>query len=404
MFDRLKYRVALRQGTMLAILLVVLIGLLFGHGVVTLLSQLRQKRAELRSDPERCFSTEVEIDRDTLFIKITDGEIVGYTDVTFYDQATLNEVVSYALAHTEGRGKYDFAGHRTIYEVTEQGTNLYIGLYDYTKDYSAMKRNSVLFVIIAAVGFVAVGFFAINSAKRQIAPIEEAFEKQKELIANASHELKTPLTVISANLDILQTYRGEMSDEVKKWIDGVSDQVNRMKSMVEEMLELAKMESEYKKDVFCPVDLSEVVEGVVLGTEVLAFERSIEMKTEIEKSLFVDGVSQKLEKLVYILVENAFKYTPHGGYVEVALKQEKRHVVFSVKNSGEGIEKEDIPKLFDRFYRTDESHHTANGFGLGLAIAKSIVDAHEASIDVESVVGEYTLFSVTFAKNPKGRG
>ena len=95
------------------------------------------------------------------------------------------------------------------------------------------------------------------------------------------------------------------------------------------------------------------------------------------------------------------KYTPRGGTVDVSVRSEKRKVVLAVKNTGEGIAEEDSPKLFDRFYRTDESHHSANGFGLGLAIAKSIALSHDAEIDVDSVVGEYTTFSVTFAKANK---
>ena len=140
--------------------------------------------------------------------------------------------------------------------------------------------------------------------------------------------------------------------------------------------------------------MSQIIEVVTLETEVLAFEKQVEMVSEIKKDVFVTANKEDMEKLAFILVENAIKYTPAGGKITVKLSAERRKAALKVKNTGEGIEREAIPKLFDRFYRCDESHAENGSFGLGLSIAKAIADADNAGLGVDSQVGKYTEFVV----------
>ena len=165
------------------------------------------------------------------------------------------------------------------------------------------------------------------------------------------------------------------------------------------MLELAKMESGKNNDIKVPVNLSEVAESVVLGAEVLAFEHNITFETDIKSSVMINGVEAQIEKLIYILTENALKYTDEGGKVTVSVSGDRKKAVLKVKNTGAGIARENLPKLFDRFYRTDEAHTASNSFGLGLAIAKSIVDSHGGTIGVDSKEGEFTEFVVLFRQS-----
>ena len=408
MFEKLRGKVALKQSLALGLLLWFLLGTVFAYNVFSLLTQIDNKLNELSYASYARLTFKVskeEDDRDTICVFVAKDGTRTFSDPDFYDEKTLNEVVDYMVANPKQNGRLVISGRRIAYVVEVNNDNYICGVFDYTKEYSALRKLAMLLIVVGAVGLVLIGFFSANSAKRQIAPVEDAFEKQKDLVANASHELKTPLTVINANLEILKSDRDKIPEEEYKWLEGISEQVTRMKLMVEEMLELAKLESGLKQEVKVPVNLSEVVEEVVLGSEALAFEHTISMNSEIEKDQYIMGVGTQIEKLAYILVENALKYTPEGGVVDVVVKSDRRKVFVRVKNTGDGIPKEDIPKIFDRFYRTDESHHAPDGFGLGLAIAKSIADAHGAEISVNSEVGKYTEFVVCFARGrAKGEG
>ena len=172
-----------------------------------------------------------------------------------------------------------------------------------------------------------------------------------------------------------------------------------MSNLINDVLDLAKVDSfKDDKSVLFEINLSELLQGALLGMELVLYENGINLQTDIAESLKIKGNKENVEKLLYIFIDNAVKYTPRDGTVWVSLKQEKRKIVFRIKNSGEGIPKDKMNKLFDRFYRIDEARtqRGVQSFGLGLSIAKSIIDSMGASINVESKANEYTEFIITF--------
>jgi len=225
--------------------------------------------------------------------------------------------------------------------------------------------------------------------------------QHKELIANASHELRTPLTVINTNISILRSLEDELSEESKKWIDSIAVQAQRMSALVTEMLELARLDNAINKSQFELVNLSNLVKSAVLSMEGVALEKQVMVEHDlIRPNIHILGVHSSIERLVYILIDNAIKYANAEGVVTATVKAEKGRAVLKVRNTGDGIDEEKLPHLFERFYRADEAHGInvggESGFGLGLSIAKVIVDTHRAVISVDSVKNQYTEFTVQF--------
>lgn len=328
-----------------------------------------------------------------LIVKVYEDGRYKLSDSTFYSEETVNKIVAKLK---EGKGRTEIDGHYIAYSVKETDSDYYmINVYDYTKDRESFIVSLITILITGFAASMVVAVFIFIFTTRNLAPIEEAFTKQEELVANASHELKTPLTIINTNLSILNSTPDELTDDQKKWLAGIGTQVSRMSDMVNEMLLLARFEAIREKN-FTKVNFTEIVESVVLETEALAFEKNIEMDANVARNVFITARKADMEKLAYIFVENAMKYTAPNGKIVVKLSVERRKATLSVRNTGEGIPREVLPKIFTRFYRVDEAH-TANGsFGLGLAIAKAIVDGNNGTIGVDSKEGEYTEFFASF--------
>ncbi|MBR1624284.1 MAG: hypothetical protein IJ676_00930 [Clostridia bacterium] len=330
--------------------------------------------------------------RNSLIIKVYSNDKWKLSDNSFYEESTVTKLINKAK---EGTGRLKIDNNRIAYSVERDGGDSFytVYVYDYSADYDSYIFSFMTILITGLTVIAVVSFFLFRFTERNLKPIEDAFERQKELVANASHELKTPLTIINTDLAILNSSQDEFTDEQKKWLNGIQVQVTRMSNMINEMLQLARFEAVREKN-FSKINLSQIIEVVTLETEVLAFEKQVEMVSEIKKDVFVTANKEDMEKLAFILVENAIKYTPAGGKITVKLSAERRKAALKVKNTGEGIEREAIPKLFDRFYRCDESHAENGSFGLGLSIAKAIADANNAVLGVDSQVGKYTEFVV----------
>ncbi|MBQ9531420.1 MAG: HAMP domain-containing histidine kinase [Eubacterium sp.] len=223
-----------------------------------------------------------------------------------------------------------------------------------------------------------------------IKPVEESFEKQKQFIADASHELKTPLAVIMASSEALESNPNET-----KWLDNIKSESERMNKLITDLLELAKSEAVDDRSEFSVGNLSKTVEKSVLAFEGIMFEKGISLDYSIDDNIEIEMNEFKIGQLVSILLDNAIKHSEKGGIVTVDLKKE-RDVVFTVTNMGEGIPKGEEEKIFERFYRADESRNrNENRYGLGLAIAKNIATSHNAEISASSENG-LTTFKTVF--------
>lgn len=252
---------------------------------------------------------------------------------------------------------------------------------------------SLLFFFIAAL----VLFFLLSVllSRWALTPAEKAWEQQNRFVADASHELKTPLTVILANLDIIAAHRDSTVSEQKHWLDNTREEARRMQQLVTDLLFLARSDAGRLPEAGSEVSLSDCAEDRVLSFEAVAFEKGAALDSELEPGLIVYGNAGSFKQLITILLDNAVKYCGSHGTVSVTLKRRQDHAVLKVKNSGEPIPPEDLPHLFERFYRTDKSRtRTEGGYGLGLAIAESIVHAANGSIRCSSSAEEGTIFTV----------
>lgn len=251
-----------------------------------------------------------------------------------------------------------------------------------------LKRTTFFIGMISVILLSAAAYFLSGLI---VKPIKDTFEKQKQFISDASHELKTPLTVISTNADVLF---GEIGDN--KWLNYIQDQTTRMNVLVNELLDLSRLENKTSNFIKSEFDLSQAVTNAALPFECQAFESNKNFVLNIDSGITVIGSEQHIKQMTGIFIDNALKYSKDGGTVRVSLSKEDGKTVLSVYNTGAGVKDSEKDRLFERFYRSDESRNrTTGGYGLGLAIAKSIIDKHKFKIAVENEEGKSICFVVT---------
>ena len=257
-----------------------------------------------------------------------------------------------------------------------------------------------LFAVLMFIFFLAMLIFYFISKKlanRAAKPLEDAIAREKQFITDASHDLKTPLTVILSNADILSRNQACTVSEMSKWIDGTKQAASNMKELIEQMLVLSESETktEIQKE---DVNISDIAEKNALVMESVAYEKNIDYRTEIQPNIIIKGNADYVKRIVTSLIDNAIKYETEGGSICVSLHQSKKTVSFSVQNQSSVISKEDISHVFERFYRADKSRHADGSHGLGLAIVKNLTELMNGKIDVSSNEKDGTTFTVTLQK------
>jgi signal transduction histidine kinase len=274
----------------------------------------------------------------------------------------------------------------------------HIRFLDVTDSYRTIRSLafilSGLIIVILAVFFFISRFFA----NRAIKPMEEAWEKQNRFITDASHELKTPLSVINANCGVLYADKDETVGSQLKWVDSIMRATDRMTGFVSSMLSLLSLEDTQLRLQRYLFDLSEVVSDAIDEIEAPSVEKRLTVYREIESCAMIESDREHVHKILSILLNNAVKYTSSCGEIVVSLIKGNRNVICTVRNSGDGIPAEELPHLFDRFYRGDPARSSENsGYGLGLSIAKAIANQLGAELTVESVLNNFTEFKLAFA-------
>lgn len=244
--------------------------------------------------------------------------------------------------------------------------------------------------IIALVTLLLVFILVSVFSKKAINPIIESMEKQKQFITDAGHEIKTPLAIISANADVLELTSGK-----NEWITSIRNQTGRLDKLVKNLLMLSKMNEDDVKLVFSDFDLSNTVFEAASPFEVIAEKQNKKFIMDIQPGLKLHGDEGGIRQLVSILVDNAIKYSNDGGTIKISLSSAKRDAKIEVYNTADKIDKENLDKLFDRFYRVDSSRsRETGGYGIGLSIAKSIAEAHHGKISARSEDGKSICFTV----------
>ena len=303
-----------------------------------------------------------------------EGEIlkVDTADVAALDQ---EDLVQLALEIIE-KGNSSGVERNLIYRMEEKKDYILVAFLDNTL---MLKKAGTLIEytwIFGGITLVALFFLARFLAEKIVAPLEESYQRQKQFISDAGHELKTPVAVVNANVELLGRQIGE-----NQWLANIRYENERMSALILQLLELAKTEN-----VTPPmerVDYGHLVCGEALPFESVAYEKGIRLVTDIEEDICVWGNPGQLKQLVSILTDNAIRHSRRGNCVRLTVKKEKNSAILSVKNQGEEIPPEQRKHLFERFYRTDTARSGEDGhYGLGLAIAKAICTAHKGSIGV----------------------
>lgn len=325
-----------------------------------------------------------------------DGSVTVANDVTtaVISEETLATALAEIDTTTDCSGTLNDVGLH--YVCMSVNSMRYVAFADTasTSNWQSLAVNLAITGVVVLIIFFIISLFF---SKWALKPVREAWDAQRQFVADASHELKTPLTVILANTSILLKHPERTIASQSQWVESTQVEANNMQGLVSEMLELAEVEETTKKTAsFSSVDLSDLVDGEALQFESVAFERNCTLQSDIEEGVKVEGDPTRLQKVVSTLIENALKYVDDNGTVYVKLTHEGKHALFSVRNTGSYVEPKDQPHIFDRFYRTDKARTSGTGgYGLGLAIARETVQTHGGEITCTSSETEGTTFTVS---------
>lgn len=280
---------------------------------------------------------------------------------------------------------------------TMEGTKIAFADQGYEwNNLKALLINCLLIFFVSVILFLILSLYLSRLALK---PVETAWKQQNQFIADASHELKTPLTVILANLQILSSHKECTIKDQEKWLDNTKEEAARMKQLVEELLFLARSDAgtvEAAQITKAPLNFSDIVLNGVLLFESVAFENKVNLENDIEPGITLEGCEAQLKQVITILLDNACKYAGKNGAVSVRLKKSAHHVVLTIQNTGEPIPLEEQKHIFERFYRTDKSRvRKEGGYGLGLSIAKTILEQHKGKIGVSSSSETGTIFTIS---------
>lgn len=259
---------------------------------------------------------------------------------------------------------------------------------------------AIVMVILISIGLsIVLGNFL---AARALEPIRKSYEQQRNFLADASHELRTPVAVVLTNLEALMSQKEKLAESELRWIDNAYSEIKRTRDVVEDLLLLAKADAGEQISEFEPVDVSYLVLEVTEPLESLAQKRGISMRVDISDiDLYTYGDKKRLEELFTILIENAIKYTNFGGQVEVKVYATEEIIRVEVIDNGIGIAEEEQDKIFERFYRVDKARsRREGGTGLGLSIARLIVEEHNGKIGLRSKENEGTTFYLLLDRIP----
>ena len=291
---------------------------------------------------------------------------------TVYTDAELEALAKRLVGDDDTEGTAD----NLAFYKTDKGTYTLVVFMDNTvvnERAMTLLRYTLIFGGVALVAFF---FLSVFLARKIVTPLEESYQKQKQFNSDAGHELKTPISVVSANAELLAR---EMGDN--RWLANIQYENERMGVLVGQLLDLARTEN-----VTLPterLDLSRLTDGEALPFESVAYERGLTLRCDVAEAIAVVGNGTQLRQLVSILLDNAVRHSAGEGEVGLSLKREHGAAVLSVKNAGEPIPEAVRERLFERFYRVDAARNSEGGhYGLGLAIAKAIVTAHKGRIDV----------------------
>ncbi|WP_295615893.1 HAMP domain-containing sensor histidine kinase [uncultured Intestinimonas sp.] len=397
MIQRLRFKFVLVNMGIVTILLCTILGLVFYFTSAQLEMESIRMMEDIASRPFQLDAPgepgpDVRLPFFTLQVG-PHGELMsadsGYYDLS--DGDLLSGLVATAAASPQRLGvisEYELRYYRVDAPASQR-----LVFADISSERATLEGLRTTCLLIGGLSFFAFLWVSILLSKWAVRPVELAWKQQRRFVAAASHELKTPLTVIMTNAELLAA--PELREEKReKSLSSILAMSRQMRGLIEQMLELARTDSPEAAALFRPVDLSRLVSQAVLPFEPLFFERGLSLDAQVEEGIGVTGEETQLRRVVEILLDNAQKYAKPGGSAAVVLRRRGRgRCVLSVSDEGDPIPLEERRQIFQRFYRADPARSRDGSFGLGLSIAEGIVKQHRGRIWAESRDGR-NIFSV----------
>lgn len=318
---------------------------------------------------------------------------------TFYSVAVSNDGKVLAVSNDESAIYSDeeleeiainiFKGNDTngvrqslVFYRTDKGGYTLVAFMDNTVAKENMNTVFRYTLIIGGIAIVAFFFLAVYLANRIVKPLEESYQKQKQFVSDAGHELKTPVAAVNANIELLSREIGE-----NRWIANIQYENERMSALITQLLDLARTENVIPQ--MGDLDLTNLIFGEVLPLESVAYENGLFLNSDLQENINIVGNATQLKQLTSILIDNAIRHGESGTPIDISLKRDRHSAILSVTNCGAEIPEDQRSHLFERFYRVDSARTGEDKhYGLGLAIAKAIVETHKGRIDVRCYSGK----------------
>lgn len=307
--------------------------------------------------------------------------------IATFDRQNVTGSINRILASGKARGYDDYYRFRVFQD--EDGGSTIIVLDCFLQLQSA--HNILLITLLVSVSCALIVFILLLFfSNRAIRPFVENLERQRQFVTDASHELKTPLAILSANMGLLEDAYGE-----SKWLESARTQVSRLDKLIKNLVELARTEETVREEHISSFSVSEVAQAGMDAFQPMAEADGKSLTAEIAPDLYVRGVQDNLFRLFTILLDNAVKYCDPGGNIHISLSQRGRNVCVSVSNPCAGLDASLLPRYFDRFYRADSSRaRSTGGYGIGLSTARAIVTRHKGHISNRYANGVITFTAV----------
>lgn len=272
-------------------------------------------------------------------------------------------------------GKKQWKWKSYIYALTERSDGTWQVVFSDLNSYPTPVDQILLTVSFTIFGFLLLGFVSLYLSRYITKPALDAISREKQFVSDASHELKTPLTAIRSNAQVLQRQIAP-----NRYLDYILSETKRMDDLIQNLLGLAKLDNNPSFKGFDKINLSTICDEMVLTYESLAYEEGKLIASDISEDINIEGQEVQLRQLVTILLDNAIKHSLNSGSIQISLKQFKKEAVLKISNPSQSYSPDIMTNLFERFYQSEKSRQDTSSFGLGLAIAKAIVDRHHGSI------------------------
>ncbi len=360
----------------------------------------QDQEPQRKTDPPAKDPGERREERPILVLEKQEDGSIRILKNTLYTSETPDVEELVAQVETSGKesGKLEGEHLRFLKDHTAPDKSVRYAFGDTYSEEQSLQLQGTASLLIGTAAFLVFLCFAVWFSGWAVKPVEEAWKRQRQFAADASHELKTPLTVILSNADLVAGSAQMTDPENRRRIGYIRTEAGRMKELVEELLFLARSDAGHLPSANTRFDLSFLLESCALTFEPVAFEQGKQIETDIEPGIFLEGDEKKIRQLAEILLDNACKYSDPDSRIGVSLKQTAdKKIRFAVTSQGTPLGKEEQKQIFERFYRADPSRGKVGGYGLGLAIAKEIVRQHGGKIRAESDEVKENKFIVDFS-------